>query len=89
MVLLACQLEAEEPLLLAAASERSLEAGDKHPVPAPPIDLDKPLPEAPPLSLPVEDDESEVADAEAPAPSKGVTQAKSVDLGEPMPAATW
>ncbi len=85
--MLACQLEAEEPLLLAAASEQSLEAGDKHPVPAPPIDLDKPLPEAPPLSLPVEDDESAVAEAEDPAPSKGVTQAKSVDLGEPMPAA--
>ncbi len=82
-LLLACQVGAEEAEPLIKGPGQSHDLAEKQPVPAAPVDLDKPLPEAQPLSV-VAEEGAVTAEGE---PSKAITRAKSVDLGEPMQAA--
>jgi predicted deacylase len=92
-LLLACQANAVEAILVELASATSghaTENGDSQSVPAPPVDLDQPLPEAQPLSVSADDSEQGATLDDAPElakPAPVITQAKSVDLGEPLPAA--
>ncbi len=63
---------------------------ESQPVPAPPVDLDQPLPEAQPLSVTADGSKQAAMVDRAPElaePAQVITQAKSVDLGEPLPAA--
>jgi predicted deacylase len=88
-LLLACQLGATESERAAAGPGPLPDSVRQQPVPAAPVDLEKPLPEAKPLSIVAEDGAPAVAvpAAKASTPSKTITQARSVDLGEPLPAA--
>ncbi len=86
-LLLACQLGATETEPAAGPGQLP-DSTELQPVPAAPVDLDKPLAEAKPLSILAGDGIPAVAEpGDAAAPSKTITQATSVDLGEPMPDA--
>ena len=92
-LLSACQVSAVEARLVepvAATPVSPSEHVESQPVPAPPVDLDQPLPEAQPLSVTADGSKQAAMVDRAPElaePAQVITQAKSVDLGEPLPAA--